>query len=228
MKGKATTDQCSPLPSAGTLLSMARDLAFVVAIYLFFCGYVFREEYYRQFGLPTSASLSDSATFFVYSYMVFADTFHFKFAIYGLIVLILYILARFVASRWLNLRAIEYIDRMILATLVLAAFPALAKMATSAAVTEASTYKNWSSVNGLLTLGINDQLKTSASQTVAGRVFLKSIDDHEMRLFGLNDSTAYIADQKYDINNRPSNLLIYVIPRDEITHMELSLENNLK
>jgi hypothetical protein len=47
-----------------------------------------------------------------------------------------------------------------------------------------------------------------------------------MRLFALTDTTAFVADQKYDFDDRPSNLLVYLIPRNEITHMELSFSSN--
>jgi len=213
---------------ARPMLAVASDVVIVVAVYLFFGGYVFREEYYRQFGLPATASLAESATAFTYGYRVFQNGGGWGIVIAAVVLFLLYLAMRSVLGTRMTRRAVGTVDRLVLVVALLAAFPVLAHMASTAASRQAANYKRFGSLNGLLTLGVRDDFKRSASKTVAGRVLLRSIDNHEMRLFGLSDTTAYIADQKYDLNNQPSNLLIYLIPRNEITHMELSFSSSGK
>jgi hypothetical protein len=208
------------------VLATARDLVIIAAVYLFFCGYVFREEYYRHFGLPVTASLGENATVFTYGYRVFSDGGGWWFLLFALIAFLVYVAIRSVFAVRADGRIVGEMDRAITVIALLLAFPALAHMASTAAQREATNYTRWGSLDGLLTMGVRDDFKRSASKTVAGRVLLRSIDTHEMRLFALTDTTAFVADQKYDFNDRPSNLLVYLIPRNEITHMELSFSSN--
>lgn len=214
-----------PVRPRRSILATGRDLAIVATVYLFFCGYVFRAEYYRHFGLPVVASLGDDATVFTYGYRVFADGGGWWFVLLALIVFLAYGAVRSIFSVRASARAVADMDRIALVAALLLAFPAFAQMASTAARRDAADYTRWGSLDGLLTLGVRDDLKRSASKTLAGRVLLRSIDTHEMRLFALSDTTAFVADQKYDFNNRPSNLLVYLIPRNEITHLELSFSS---
>ena len=208
------------------ILATGRDLVIIAAVYLFFCGYVFREEYYRHFGLPVTASLGENATVFTYGYRVFTDGGGWWFVLLAFIAFLVYMAIRSLFATRASVRAVGDMDRAVTVIALLLAFPALAHMASSAAQRDATNYTRWGSLDGLLTMGVRDDFKRSASKTVAGRVLLRSIDTHEMRLFALSDTTAFVADQKYDFNNRPSNLLVYLIPRNEITHMELSFSSN--
>lgn len=207
------------------LLATGRDLVIIAAVYLFFCGYVFREEYYRHFGLPVTASLGENATVFTYGYRVFIDGGGWWFVLFAFIALVVYAAVRSIVAMRAGARTIGDLDRVVVIVTLLLAFPAFAHMASTAAERDATNYTRWGSLDGLLTMGVRDDFKRSASKTVAGRVLLHSIDAHEMRLFALSDTTAFIADQKYDVNNRPSNLLVYLIPRNAITHMELSFSS---
>ncbi len=208
-----------------SVLATGRDLVIIAAVYLFFCGYVFREEYYRHFGLPVTASLGENATVFAYGYRVFSDGGGWWFLLLACVVFLVYLAVRSVFAMRATARAVGDMDRVVAIVVLLLAFPVLAHMASTAAQRDAMTYTRWGSLDGLLTMGIRDDFKRSASRTIAGRVLLRSIDTHEMRLFALSDTTAFVADQKYDFNNRPSNLLVYLIPRNEITHMELSFSS---
>ena len=62
-----------PNDKGGSPLAPIRDVAFIAAIYLFFCGYVYRAEYYREFALPVSTTLNDAISFYVNSQIVFQD-----------------------------------------------------------------------------------------------------------------------------------------------------------
>lgn len=207
------------------VLATGRDLVIIAAVYLFFCGYVFREEYYRHFGLPVTASLGENATVFTYGYRVFTDGGGWWLVLLACIVFVVYLAVRSLFALRASARGVGDMDRVFTIVVLLLAFPVLAHMASTAAQRDATNYTRWGSLDGLLTMGIRDDFKRSASKTVAGRVLLRSIDAHEMRLFALSDTTAFVADQKYDFNNRPSNLLVYLIPRNEITHMELSFSS---
>ncbi len=195
------------------VLSGVRDVAFAAAIYLFFCGYVFRSEYYRSFGLPSSASLADSATFFVYSYRVFADE---PWLCLGLVV------AAAIAWACIRRRLSQYARYVTLATCAVFLFPVLAIIASLAANGEAAQYKNWNSSDGTLTLGIKKNAHDSFNGT-SGQVFLNAIDNHEMRLFAMTGTMAYITDRKYTPEGEKANLLVYVVPLDEVSHMEINL-----
>lgn len=218
-------DDMPPRPRR-PVLATGRDLVIIAAVYLFFCGYVFREEYYRHFGLPVTASLGENATVFTYGYRVFTDGGGWGFVLFAFIAFLVYMAIRAVFALRAGARAVGDVDRAVAVIALLLAFPAFAHMASTAAQRDATSYTRWGSLDGLLTMGVRDDFKRSASKTVAGRVLLRSIDTHEMRLFALSDTTAFVADQKYDFNNRPSNLLVYLIPRNEITHMELSFSSN--
>jgi hypothetical protein len=215
-------------PARRPMLATGRDLVIIAAVYLFFCGYVFREEYYRRFGLPVTASLGENATVFMYGYRVFTDGGGWWFVLLAFVALLAYVVVRSVFALRASTSAVGDLDRVVVIAALLLAFPVLAHMATTAAQRDAANYTRWGSLDGLLTMGVRDDFKRSASKTVAGRVLLRSIDTHEMRLFALSDTTAFVADQKYDFNNRPSNLLVYLIPRNEITHMELSFSSTGK
>lgn len=220
-------DSAGDLPARPrrSLLATGRDLVIIATVYLFFCGYVFREEYYRRFGLPVTASLGENATVFTYGYRVFTDGGGWWFVLWACVVVLGYLAVRFACAMRASARALGDMDRIFAIAVLLLAFPAFAHMASTAARRDAANYTRWGSLDGLLTMGVRDDFKRSASKTIAGRVLLRSIDTHEMRLFALSDTTAFVADQKYDFNNRPSNLLVYLIPRNEITHMELSFSS---
>lgn len=55
------------------ILSMSRDVAVVVGVYLFFAGFVYRYEYLRYFGLSLSQDTTPIQYFFAYSYLVLND-----------------------------------------------------------------------------------------------------------------------------------------------------------
>jgi len=202
-----------------TLLARVRDIAFAAAIYLFFCGYIFRAEYYHRFGLPSSASMSDSALFFVYSYTVFKDSF-WSLVEYVAVGLAIYVIVHVAIRKY-------WTERTAIISVSLAAmslFPLLATMAVSAADFEADKYINWNPSDSTLTLGLRKDAQSSPSfQTHAGQVLFQSIDDHELHLFSLDGTTAYLVDRKYTPTGAKADLLVYALPRDEISHFELDL-----
>ena len=46
-----------------------------------------------------------------------------------------------------------------------------------------------------------------------GQVLIQSIDDHELHIFSLDDSTAYLVDRKYTPAGAKADLLVYAASR---------------
>jgi hypothetical protein len=206
----------APVPerSQPSLLANVRDVAFAAAIYLFFCGYIYRSRYFQDFGLPSTASISDGPTFFVYSYNVLAR-FHWQ-SLAALIAIVLIYLAV------IGLRKSPLLRTSIACVGAICAFPALALMANAAADGDAATYKSWSSVDSTVTVGLKDVATQSAFRTLAGKILAAGADNHEMRLFALSSEAAYFTDRMFESDGKESNLMIYIVPMNEISHLEIN------
>lgn len=194
-------------------LSQIRDIAFIAAIYLFFCGYVYRSAYYQAFALPVNTSLADAISFYVNSHTVFWDESWIA-AQFGIVFTVLY----YSTLRYYGRASARYV----VYASGIAAFFVLAYMATLAADKESATYKNWSSTDATLTLGIKESSRHNFDSP-SGRQFLASIDAHEMHLFATNSTYAFITDRATNPNGHLGDLKIYVIPLQEISHYEIDL-----
>lgn len=197
----------------GSPLAAIRDVAFIAAIYLFFCGYVYRAEYYRAFALPVSTTLNDAVSFYVNSHIVFQDEWWIAVQFGVTVAVIYYSTQRYYGA--------TYCRNVLFGSGILAFF-VLAHMAGLAADVESAKFMNWSSTDDTLTLGIKDESRPSF-KSPSGQQFLAGVDAHEMHLFATNSTYAFITSRPTDPYGHLADLKIYVVPLDEISHYEIDI-----
>jgi len=198
-------------------LSSARDVAFVASIFLIFAGVAFRERYFANFDMPTSAAEESIYLILLSAYSVLVENW-----IACCVAVLVVALLLLVLSQLLRLaRAPERVRRGsfvgMASILVIAGFIGLASIAEKTADDHASK------VRERFLIGARVHLKPSEAAAYPQK---KLLDATALSIIGETSDDVFVIYQPPPISRFPDILpdsTIYEIPRDAIAYVESDL-----
>ena len=213
-----------------------RDVAFIIAVYLFFTGFVYRYYYLTSFGI--SPKLDDSALYsvLIFAYTVFTDAvvrnplavWWVALPILSVILVILIADARRRHAdrnyRLFRRRVALELGRWSLPAIVAVSIllvPLLFNAARDAAQTEAYAFRA-SAAQGIdfkVIATLNDAAAKSYDPTIRS-----SLAGSTMRIVSESDAAYYFLKQlPYNAKLTPARAAIFVVRKDDIKSVEISL-----
>jgi hypothetical protein len=204
------------------LLSMARDASFVASIFLFFIGFVYREEYFNAFGIPSGAMVTNITDYFIYSYAVLRTNWINAISLL-ICVSILWLVIRLTLQKHsASLESARLWYAGFALVIFLSSFPIMFSLAASSAVGEVNAIRKGEEVAGTI-------VKLTPSFTKLYPEFSAANQSESLSVVGENATSYFILlQQSADARGQVPDGFVYELPRTSVVELRTRVSSFTK